>query len=360
MNNIFSNLFQRKPNDKTMGNTNDNSHSLERFLDAQAGVYTTALAEIRNGKKWSHWIWYIFPQMRGLGHSYNSKYYGIESPDEARTYLCHEVLGKRLREITSALLEHRDKSATDILGEIDAKKVRSSMTLFDMISPNDIFAEVLAVFYGGHRCRTTQHLTQRQPQVSDIHDALEYIGVDPADFALKNEMFERPNHRAIHGIGHIYRTMVGCAFLGLLLERPREGFLAFCGAYIHDLARRTDYVEPEHGANAANNYFERFNSLWDRYNITEEERNFIRLAVTQHSGNEWMRRKDEGYNVMAILKDADALDRCRLGDLNEHWLRYRESRMLVEIIKRIYNNSFMVNEDIGFDKFIDKYCKLVV
>ena len=105
---------------------------MERFLDAQEVVYTTALAEIRAGRKSSHWIWYIFPQMRGLGHSYNSEYYGIESLEEAREYLHHEVLGERLREITGALLEHRNKSATDILGEIDAMKLRSSMTLFDI------------------------------------------------------------------------------------------------------------------------------------------------------------------------------------------------------------------------------------
>ena len=138
-----------------MEDTSYNNQNLERFLDAQEGVYTTALAEIRAGRKSSHWIWYIFPQMRGLGHSYNSEYYGIESLEEAREYLHHEVLGERLREITGALLEHRNKSATDILGEIDAMKLRSSMTLFDMASPNDIFAEVLDVFYEGNRCKHT-------------------------------------------------------------------------------------------------------------------------------------------------------------------------------------------------------------
>lgn len=151
----FSKLFQRKPKDTAMEDTSYNNQNLGRFLDAQEGDYPTALAEIRAGRKSSHWIWYIFPQMRGLGHSYNSEYYGIESLEEAREYLHHEVLGERLREITCALLEHRDKSATDILGEIDAMKLRSSMTLFDMASPNDIFAEVLDVFYEGNRCKHT-------------------------------------------------------------------------------------------------------------------------------------------------------------------------------------------------------------
>jgi uncharacterized protein (DUF1810 family) len=151
----FSKLFQRKPKERAMEDTSYNNRNLERFLDAQEVVYTTALAEIRAGRKSSHWIWYIFPQMRGLGHSYNSEYYGIESLEEAREYLHHEVLGERLRDITGTLLKHRNKSATDILGEIDAMKLRSSMTLFDIASPNDIFAEVLDVFYEGNRCKHT-------------------------------------------------------------------------------------------------------------------------------------------------------------------------------------------------------------
>ncbi|MBR0339455.1 MAG: DUF1810 family protein [Alistipes sp.] len=339
-----------------MNNSHLEKPNLKRFVDAQEHSYATALAEIRAGRKLSHWIWYIFPQLRGLGHSPNSEYYGIESFEEAKAYLEHDVLGVRLREITNALLQHRGKDARDIFGTIDAKKVCSSMTLFDVVSPNDIFAEVLEVFYNGRRCRRSQHHTQNSPKMGDIDKALSYIGVNPADFALENIMFARPSHEAIHGIGHIYRTMVGCAYLGLLLERPRDGFLAFCGAYIHDLARLTDFIEPEHGANAAKHYFDKFNALWNKYNITEEEREFIRDAVTQHSGHRWMKRSDKGYDVMAILKDADALDRCRLGDLNVEWLRYAESRSLVELIAKIYSRSWMVNDDIPFAEFIEKFC----
>lgn len=130
----------------------DREFNLERFVEAQEQEYTNALAEIRDGRKRSHWIWYIFPQIKGLGHSYNSEYYGIESLDEARAYLEHEVLGARLCEITTTLLQHRGCTAEDILGGIDAKKVRSSMTLFDVVSPNDIFAEVIKNFYGGRKC----------------------------------------------------------------------------------------------------------------------------------------------------------------------------------------------------------------
>lgn len=127
---------------------------ITRFLDAQDSKwngYSVALREIMAGKKISHWIWFIFPQLRGLGHSRMAQYYGIADRREAEDYLNHPVLGARLREITEALLEHSDKSAIAILGGIDALKVKSCMTLFDCISPNDIFEKVLNKFYNGER-----------------------------------------------------------------------------------------------------------------------------------------------------------------------------------------------------------------
>lgn len=105
--------------------------------------------------KRSHWIWFIFPQLAILGHSWNAKYYGISGYDEAEVYLTHDVLGPRLREISSALLTHRDSDAIDIFGELDAMKVRSCMTLFDAVSPDDIFEEVLEIFYHGTSDRKT-------------------------------------------------------------------------------------------------------------------------------------------------------------------------------------------------------------
>ena len=131
------------------------ANTLQRFISAQKHDYSTALEEIMRGKKQSHWIWYIFPQMTGLGHSYYSKTYGISSIDEAREYLAHDVLGTRLREITMALLSHNGLTAYDILGEIDSKKVRSCMTLFDAVSPDDIFNSVLEKYYSGRRCDAT-------------------------------------------------------------------------------------------------------------------------------------------------------------------------------------------------------------
>ena len=128
---------------------------IERFIEAQKRDYKTALEEVRDGQKRTHWIWYVFPQLHGLGRSCYANLYGIRDRKEAEEYLNNKVLGKRLREVTSALLQHEGKSAEEIFGELDAMKVRSSMTLFDIISPDDIFAEVLVKFYNGERCGIT-------------------------------------------------------------------------------------------------------------------------------------------------------------------------------------------------------------
>ena len=130
-------------------------YDLERFVEAQNMVYDMALQEIKNGQKRGHWIWFIFPQIKGLGHSYNSEFYGISGTKEAKAYLEHPLLGARLREITQAILDCGNPSADDILGFPDVLKVRSCMTLFDMISPNDIFKQVLDKYYEGKPCDKT-------------------------------------------------------------------------------------------------------------------------------------------------------------------------------------------------------------
>ena len=132
---------------------------INRFIEAQNTPYFSgykqALEEIKNGKKTNHWIWYIFPQLRCLGRSSTAIYYGIANKSEAQRYLEDAVLGQRLREISAALLAHTNKTAIEILGVTDAIKVRSCMTMFDFLSPNDIFGEVLDSFYGGERCEIT-------------------------------------------------------------------------------------------------------------------------------------------------------------------------------------------------------------
>ena len=123
---------------------------LKRFLTAQEGDYARALAEIKNGRKQSHWMWYIFPQIAGLGFSETAKFYAINDIQEARDYLEHSVLGSRLIEISSALLQHKGKTANQIFGSPDDLKLRSSMTLFSLVNDTDpVFQAVLDKYYGG-------------------------------------------------------------------------------------------------------------------------------------------------------------------------------------------------------------------
>lgn len=128
----------------------DNSFDLERFRAAQARDYDTALAELQAGEKRSHWIWYVFPQLRGLGLSANSNYYGIASLDEARAYVADPVLGSRLRECVVALLNLGVTDAAQVLGGVDALKLRSCLTLFRLANPEEpVFAHALERFFGG-------------------------------------------------------------------------------------------------------------------------------------------------------------------------------------------------------------------
>jgi len=132
------------------------AYDLNRFLTAQEQDYAQALAEIRAGRKRSHWIWYIFPQLRGLGYSYNAEYYGIADAEEARQYLAHPVLGARLREITEALLELPESDSVRVMGRPDDLKLCSSMTLFEYVSVQDsVFGKVLDKYYGGRRDAAT-------------------------------------------------------------------------------------------------------------------------------------------------------------------------------------------------------------
>ena len=144
-------VLQEKDGRRTEKNTTKRTenHSLERFVDAQERMYEMALAEVKNGKKLSHWVWYIFPQLKGLGMSGNSHYYGIDDVEEARAYLQHPILGARLREITSVFLDSVGKNAQDVFGYLDAMKVRSCMTLFNEVSDDDLFRKVLERYYRG-------------------------------------------------------------------------------------------------------------------------------------------------------------------------------------------------------------------
>ena len=123
---------------------------LQRFVDAQEGVMDGVLRELRAGRKTGHWIWFVFPQLAGLGRSPMARHYGIGSIEEARAYLDHPVLGERLRECVRALLAIERSTAEQVLGPVDAMKVRSSMTLFQRAAPRgELFPAVLAKWYGG-------------------------------------------------------------------------------------------------------------------------------------------------------------------------------------------------------------------
>lgn len=133
--------------------------ALERFLAAQARDYATALAELRRGRKHTHWMWYVLPQLRGLGASRMAYDYGIVSLEEARAYLAHPVLGERLRQSVEAVLAHRDTPIQAVLGEVDALKYRSCLTLFRRAGgPAPLFAGSLEAFYAGRECPLTLRL----------------------------------------------------------------------------------------------------------------------------------------------------------------------------------------------------------
>ena len=131
--------------------------NLQRFVDAQddGNTYELAMAELTNGRKRSHWIWYVFPQLKGLGFSYNSTFYGISGKEEAEAYLQHEILGPRLRNACQILVGQKNIGAVRLLGNIDALKVFSSLTLFDAVAPDDIFAEALRLLYDRRRDSNT-------------------------------------------------------------------------------------------------------------------------------------------------------------------------------------------------------------
>ena len=134
---------------------------LSRFVEAQERDYDTALAEIRAGEKVSHWMWYIFPQIAGLGASPTSRFYAITGVDEARAYLDHPVLGPRLRACAEALLALQGRTAVDVFGGVDAMKLQSSATLFAAVDlPGSVFHRLLDLYFGGDRDpRTVARLT---------------------------------------------------------------------------------------------------------------------------------------------------------------------------------------------------------
>ncbi len=138
-------------------------YDLDRFISAQEGVYDRVLAELRDGLKRTHWMWYIFPQIDGLGHSPRARQYAIKSLEEARQYLSHPVLGTRLRECSDAVLAIRDRSASEVFGYPDDMKLQSCMTLFTLVTdPGSVFERVLDKYYQGKRDARTLQIIGKQ------------------------------------------------------------------------------------------------------------------------------------------------------------------------------------------------------
>lgn len=135
--------------------------TLDRFLIAQQNYYQTAYHEVKSGKKKSHWMWFIFPQIQGLGYSEMARYYAIESREEAADYIVDSTLGNNLIEISRVLLELDGSNATEIMGEPDDKKLQSCMTLFSTIAPEvDVFENVLEKYFEGKKDQRTLEILQ--------------------------------------------------------------------------------------------------------------------------------------------------------------------------------------------------------
>jgi len=142
--------------------TDADPYNLQRFLDAQDGVFETVLAELDAGSKRSHWMWFTFPQLAELGRSATAKFYGLQSIREAEAYLAHRLLGPRLYRSMDAILPWSGRRSPEtILGPVDAMKLRSSLTLFDRVEPGGVFDEGLLNFFGGVRDERTLALLER-------------------------------------------------------------------------------------------------------------------------------------------------------------------------------------------------------
>ena len=152
---IFTRLFRKKRKEEPLV-----TYDLTRFLEAQERSYSQAIQELKNGYKYHHWMWFIFPQYDGLAYSNRSKFYAIKSKEEAKAYLAHPLLGQRLKECCQALLEIENKSIHSILGSPDNLKLKSSMTLFWYVSQDELFKTILDKYFNGKEDERTIKLLE--------------------------------------------------------------------------------------------------------------------------------------------------------------------------------------------------------
>lgn len=327
-----------------------------RFEKAHEFCYEIALSEVKQGRKESHWMWYIFPQVFGLGTSQRAVDFAMNSLQEARAFLAHEMLGNHLRKICEALLKLQGADAVQVFGRMDAMKLHSSMTLFDAVKPNDIFAEVLDKYYDGERDK----LTLCRLSLNDrMQKALNFIGVEAKDFDIVPSMYSFQRKAPTHRFSHIYRVMIGAALIAHKLNEPRLGLLAFMAAFIHDLARLNDGYDPEHGRRSAETKLPMLTHLLSKYQITSQEYEIIAKASTYHCERLEEKLSDDCYKVCKMLSDADALDRCRFHNeedrLNVKFLHFEVSKKCIAPIDFICKESVRqrkIYTEIPFGEFI--------
>ena len=329
---------------------------IEDFREAHTLYFQTALSEIEQGCKQGHWMWFIFPQIYGLGKSCTANRYAICSLQEANAFLGDEVLGSNLRRICEALLKLKGLGAKQIFGGIDAMKLHSSMTLFDAIQPNSIFGQVLDKYYNGERDKRT---LCRLGLNDRMLKALEFIGVDAKDFNIVPQMYDLQRTEPTHRFSHTYRVMIGAALIAHKIKESRLGLLAFIAAFTHDLARQNDGYDPQHGRRAARKKLPELTRLLLTYEVTPQEYEMIAKAVTYHCETIREQLSDDCLKVCKMLSDADALDRCRFHNsedrLNVEFLYFRKSRRCISPIDFICKESVRQNKiyhEIPFKEFI--------
>lgn len=217
------------------------NYPLSRFLEAQQqfDTYNRALAEVKNGLKQSHWIWFIFPQLKGLGMSYNSQYYGIGGKGEAKAYLEHPVLGKRLREITTAFLELSGKSAEDVFGSLDAMKVLSCMTLFSEVEEDDLFSRVTDKYFQGKKDEVTMKMLKQKKVAllgaiagDVIGSVYEFHPVKSLDFPLFVDRISKYTDDTVMTVANADWLLTGDELTGIMSEYGnRYPFAGYGGSF---------------------------------------------------------------------------------------------------------------------------------
>lgn len=211
---------------------------LERFVTAQDAYdsYNIALKEIKDGRKKSHWMWYMFPQIQGLGHSIMSQKYSIKSLLEANAYLYHDILGTRLYEVMNTLPVHGE--AEDIFGELDAMKLRSCLTLFDLVSPNDIFADFLENYFNGEHCQKTLKIVSPELSYYRGDDAFTRNGINEVPRAFLEGIDGSDQLTYNNRIGTLLDLIGRGETMRMLISRHLWNKSDFSGNRVSDIKKR--------------------------------------------------------------------------------------------------------------------------